>query len=163
MAYSYTRSKFNFAQNILTVQRTGRIPFTIIFAQFFHKFIQPKVTSYWLYQCPRLTPSPPLPKFCMIIVWKFSWVLQSSQEMRTRGGGGEGDLGGNNLHCGLCENGKLLSFWFSFHSAYCRKIFKDHVLSTRVDIGVVSWLDQSRINFFTMIQINIIQYLQLNG
>ena len=88
MAYSYTRGKFNFAQNILTVQRTGRIPVTIIFAQFFHKFNQPKVTSYWLYQCPRLTPSPPLPKFCMIIVWKFSWVLQSSQEMRTRGGGG---------------------------------------------------------------------------
>ena len=88
---------------------------------------------------------PPPPKFCMIIVCNFSWVLQSSQEMRTKrqcfffffwwGGGG---LGGNNLHCGLCENGKLLSFWFSFHSAYCRKIFKDHVLITRVDIGVVS-------------------------
>ena len=62
MAYSYTRSKFNFAQNILTVQRTGRIPFTIIFAQFFHKFNHPKVTSYWLYQCPRLTPSPPPPQ-----------------------------------------------------------------------------------------------------
>ena len=146
MAYSYTRSNFNFARNILTVQRWGRIPVTIIFAQFFHKFIQPKVTSYWLYQCPRLTPSPPPPpKFCMIIVCNFSWVLQSSQEMRTKrqcfffffwwGGGG---LGGNNLHCGLCENGKLLSFWFSFHSAYCRKIFKDHVLITRVDIGVVS-------------------------
>ena len=84
MAYSYTRSKFNFAQNILTVQRTGRIPFTIVFAQFFHKFNHPKVTSYWLYQCPRLTPfPPPPPKFCMIIVCNFSWVLLSSQEMRT--------------------------------------------------------------------------------
>ena len=62
MAYSYTRSKFNFAQNILTIQRTGRIPFTIIFAQFFHKFNHPKVTSYWLYQCPRLTPFPPPPQ-----------------------------------------------------------------------------------------------------
>ena len=133
MAYSYTRSKFNFAQNILTIQRTGRIPFTIIFAQFFHKFNHPKVTSYWLYQCPRLTPSPPPPKFCMIIVCNFSWVLLSSQEMRTirqwlcfffGAGWGGGGLGGNNLHCGLCENGKLLSFWFSFHSAIPEKFSK---------------------------------------
>ena len=129
MAYSYTRSKFNFAQNILTVQRTRRIPFTIIFAQFFHKFNHPKVTSYWLYQCPRLTPFPP-PKFCMMIVCNFSWVLLSSQEMRTIRqwlcfffGAGWG-LGGNNLHCGLCENGKLLSFWFSFHSAIPEKFSK---------------------------------------
>ena len=59
--------------------------------------------------------------------------------MRTRGGGGgggggEGDLGGNNLHCGLCENGKLLSFWFSFHSAIPEKFSKTtlslHVLTS---------------------------------
>ena len=55
--------------------------------------------------------------------------------MRTRGGGGgEGAVGGNNLHCGLCENGKLLSFWFSFHSAIPEKFSKTtlslHVLTS---------------------------------
>ena len=122
MAYSYTRNKFNFAQNILTVQRTGRIPFTIIFAQFFHKFNHPKVTSYWLYQCPRLTPFPPPPKFCMIIVCNFSWVLLSSQEMRTIrqwlcfffGAGGRGAWG--ETIC-IVVYVKMVNFWvFGFPS-----------------------------------------------
>ena len=53
--------------------------------------------------------------------------------MRTRGGV-EGDLGGNNLNFGICENGKLLSFWFSFHSAIPEKFSKTtlslHVLTS---------------------------------
>ena len=140
MAYSYTRSKFNFAQNILTVQRTGRIPFTIIFAQFFHKFNHPKVTSYWLYQCPRLTPFPPTPPPPLQILhddclqfFLGITVVPRDEDNKTMvmlffwcgvGGGGGAGLGGNNLHCGLCENGKLLSFWFSFHSAIPEKFPK---------------------------------------
>ena len=133
MAYSYTRNKFNFAQNILTVQRTGRIPFTIIFAQFFHKFSHPKVTSYWLYQCPRLTPSPPPPPqilhdHCLQFFLGIT-VVPRDEDNKTMvmlffWCGGAGGLGGNNLHCGLCENGKFLSFWFSFHSAIPEKFSK---------------------------------------
>ena len=114
-------------------------------------------------------PPPPHPNFAWSLFAIFPGYYSRPKRWGQKDKGffffwwGGGGLGGNNLHCGLCGNGKLLSFWFSFHSAYCRKIFKDHVLITRVDIGVVSWLDQSRIYFFTMIQINIIQYLQLNG
>ena len=119
MAY-YTRSKFNFAQNILTVQRPGRIPFTIVFPQLFHILNQLKLTSYWLYRCLGPTPSPPT-QICMIIACNFSWVLQSSQEKSKTirqwlcifffGAEGAG-VGGNKVHCGLCENGELLSFCF---------------------------------------------------
>ena len=134
MAY-YTRSKFNFAQNILTVQRPGRIPFTIVFAQFFHKFNQPKLTSYWLYKrCPTAHPLSPT-QICMITACNFSWVLQSSQEKSKAirqwlcnffwcGGGGVVGGGG--------EQGALWSMWkwwiaeflFSYHSAIPEKFSK---------------------------------------
>ena len=145
MAY-YTRSKFNFAQNILTIQRPGRITFTIVFAQFFHKFNQPKLTSYWLYRCPTAHPLSPT-QICMITACNFSWVLQSSQEKSKTirqwlcnffwcGGGGVGGGGG-----GWGKQGALWSMWkwwiaeflFSYHSAIPEKFSKTtlslHVLS----------------------------------
>ena len=174
MAY-YTRSKFNFAQNILTVQRPGRIPFTIVFAQFFHKFNQPKLTSYWLYKrCPTTHTLSPT-QICMITACNFSWVLQSSQEKSkairqwlcnffwcggSGVGGGEG--GGNKVHCGLCENGELLSFCFPTILP-----FQKNFQRPRCHYKCCRWGSlmtyQSRINFFMMIQINIIHYLRLYG
>ena len=142
MAY-YTRSKFNFAQNILTVQRPGRIPFTIVFAQFFHKFNQPKLTSYWLCRCPRPTPSPPPPtQICMITACNFSWVFQSSQEKSKTirqwlcnffwcGGGGVGGRKQGALWSML--KWWIAEFLFSYHSAIPEKFSKTtlslHVLS----------------------------------
>ena len=141
MAY-YTRSKFNFAQNILTVQRPGRIPFTIVFAQLFHILNQLKLTSYWLYRCLGPTPSPPP---------KFAWSLLAispgyySRPKRNRrqlirqwlcifffwcGGSGGGG-----------KQGALWSMWkwwiaeflFSYHSAIPEKFSKTtlslHMLS----------------------------------
>ena len=49
---------------------------------------------------------------------------------------GEGRWKVNKVHCGLCENGELLSFCFSCQFCHSRKIFKDHVVITRVGIGV---------------------------
>ena len=171
MAY-YTRSKFNFAQNILTIQRPGRITFTIVFAQFFHKFNQPKLTSYWLYRCPTAHPLSPT-QICMITACNFSWVLQSSQEKSKTirqwlcnffwcGGGGVGAGGGwgNKVHCGLCENGELLSFPAILP-------FQKNFQRPRCHYTCCRWGSlmtyQSRINFFMMIQINIIHYLRLYG
>ena len=153
MAY-YTRSKFNFAQNILTVQRPGRIPFTIVFAQFFHKFNQPKLTSYWLYRCPTAHPLSPT-QICMITACNFSWVLQSSQEKSKTirqwlcnffwcGGGGVG--GGGETRC-IVVFMKMVNCWVFVFLPFCHSA-KDHVVITRVAVGVASWLDQSRINFF---------------
>ena len=68
----------------------------------------------------RTHPLPPT-QICMIIACNFSWVLQSSQEKSKTirqwlcifffGAEGAG-VGGNKVHCGLCENGELLSFCF---------------------------------------------------
>ena len=52
-------------------------------------------------------PSPPY-KFCLTIVFDFSWDDCNTQKkletmvMEKLGGGG----GGNKMHCGLCENGE---------------------------------------------------------
>ena len=45
---------------------------------------------------------------------------------------------------------KMVNCWVFVFLPFChsRKIFKDHVVITRVAVGVASWLDQSRINFF---------------
>ena len=42
-------------------------------------------------------------------------------------------VGGNKVHCGLCENGELLSFCFPTIPT-----FQNHVVITRVVIGVAS-------------------------
>ena len=38
--------------------------------------------------------------------------------------GGGGGWGENKVHCGLCENGEMLSFCFSYHSAIPEKFSK---------------------------------------
>ena len=160
MAY-YTRSKFNFVQNILTVQRPGRIPFTIVFAQFFHKFDQPKLTSNWLYRCPR--PHPNLHDQCLEFLLGITVVPREIEHNNTMVMsfffGAEWVGGGGETRC-IVVYVKMVNCWvFVFLPFYhSRKIFKDHVV-----IGVASWLDQSGSNFFMMIQINIIHYLQLYG
>ena len=143
MAY-YTRSKFNFAQNILTVQRPGRIPFTIVFAQFFHKFNQPKLTSYWLYRCPTAHPLSPT-QICMITACNFSWVLQSSQEKWKTirqwlcnffwcAGGG---VGGGGKQGALWSKWKwwIAEFLFSYHSAIPEKFSKTTLSSHVLRLG----------------------------
>ena len=142
MAY-YTRSKFNFAQNILTVQRPGRIPFIIVFAQFFHKLNQPKLTSYWLYRCPTAHPLSPT-QICMVTACNFSWVLQSSQEKSKTirqwlcnffwcGGGGVG--GGGKVALWSMWKWWIAEFLFSYHSAIPEKFSKTTLSSHVLRLG----------------------------
>ena len=125
MAY-YTRSKFNFAQN-------NHINSTASGENTFHHYLcigLPQIRSaksdfIFAISMSKTGPLPPtqiLHDHCLQFLLGITIVpIREIEDNKTMvmhfflvGGGG---WGGNKVHCGLCENGELPSFCFSFHSA----------------------------------------------